>query len=385
VLYTRRDSFKQAQRAEAFLSTIVESAEDAIISKTLDGIITSWNPGAETVFGYSPEEVIGKPVTILIPPEQHNEKPAILAKLRRGERVEHYETRRRRKDGTIIDISLTVSPVRDGEGRIVGASKIARDITDRKRLEAERKRLLQQERAARNQAEAANRIKDDFLAILSHELRTPLNAVIGWVNILESRKDSDLVQRAIDVIKRNAGIQKRMIEDLLDVARILTGKMIIKTDLVDMRNLLEAALDSVSLAASAKAIRLDKNVQDSLPPIVGDADRLQQVMWNLLSNSIKFTPHSGYVQLRLVESGSHVEFSVRDTGQGIDAKFLPHVFDRFSQGDPSTTRLHGGLGIGLAIVRHVVEAHGGTVHAESDGEGLGATFTVRLPVASASQ
>jgi PAS domain S-box-containing protein len=375
-------SFKKAQKAQAFLSSIVESADDAIISKTLDGVITSWNAGAERVFGYSPEEVIGKPVTILIPPEHHNEEPAILAKLRRGERVEHYETRRRRKDGTIIDISLTVSPVRDDEGRIVSASKIARDITERKRLQAERNRLLQQERAARNQAEAANRIKDDFLAILSHELRTPLNAVIGWVNILESRKDSDLVERAMDVIKRNAGIQKRMIEDLLDVARILTGKMTIKTELVDLRNVVEAALDSVGPAASARAIRLDKDFQDSLPPIIGDADRLQQVVWNLLSNSIKFTPHSGYVQLRLAHSESQVEFSVRDTGQGIHRDFLPHVFDRFTQGDPSTTRLHGGLGIGLAVVRHVVEAHGGTVHAHSEGEGLGATFTVRLPVPS---
>jgi PAS domain S-box-containing protein len=373
---------KQAQRAEAFLSTIIESADDAIISKTLDGVITSWNPGAERIFGYSPEEVIGKPITILIPPEQHNEERTILDKLRRGERVEHYETRRRRKDGTIIDISLTVSPVRDGEGRIVGASKIARDITERKRLQAERNRLLQQERAARNQAEAANRIKDDFLAILSHELRTPLNAVIGWVNILESRKDNDLIERATEVIKRNAGIQKRMIEDLLDVARILTGKMVIKTDLVDVRNVVEAALDSVRPAASGKAIRLDTDFQDSLPQIVGDADRLQQVVWNLLSNSIKFTPHSGYVQLRLAHSGSHVEFSVRDTGQGIRREFLPHVFDRFTQGDPSTTRIHGGLGIGLAVVRHVVEAHGGSVHAHSDGEGLGSTFTVRLPVSS---
>ncbi|HEY2380050.1 MAG TPA: PAS domain S-box protein [Terriglobia bacterium] len=374
-----------AQDAQGFLSAVVASADDAIISKTLDGIITSWNPGAQRIFGYYAEEVIGKPVAILIPPDRDNEEPDILARLKKGERIDHYETKRLRKDGTILDISLSVSPVRNRRGQIIGASKIARDITYRKRLEVERVKLLEQERAARSQAEAANRIKDEFLAILSHELRTPLNAIMGWISILESRQDVDLVERAIDVIKRNAGAQKRMIEDLLDVARILTGKMVIDTDPIDFRSVVNAAVDSVSPAASAKTIRMDTDFQMPIPIITGDADRLQQVVWNLLSNAIKFTPEGGYIQLRLGQTNSHLEFSVRDSGQGIAPQFLGRVFDRFAQGDSSTTRVHGGLGIGLAVVRHLVEVHGGSVHAESPGEGLGATFTVRLPVATAAE
>jgi PAS domain S-box-containing protein len=371
---------KAAQEAQAFHSAIIESADDAIVGKTLDGIITTWNPGAEKLFGYSATEAIGKPVTILFPPELYNEEPAILARVRRGERIKHYETRRVRKDGTIIDISLTVSPVLDEDGRIIGASKIARDITERKRFEAERKRLLQQERAARSQAEAANRFKDEFLGIVSHELRTPLNAVLGWVNILESRQDEDLLGRAVEVIKRNAHAQRRMIEDLLDVARILQGKMVINEEPVDLSALVNAAIDTVSPAASAKAIRLDRAIDSSVPLISGDPGRLQQVICNLLSNSIKFTPQNGYIEVRLSQVGPRIEFSVHDTGQGIAADFLPHVFDRFAQGDSTMSRLHGGLGIGLAVVKHLVEAHGGTVSADSPGEGLGATFTVVLPL-----
>jgi len=371
---------KRARNAESFLSAVVESADDAIIGKTLDGMITSWNPGAERIFGYSKEEAIGKPVTILIPPDHVDEEPQILAKLRAGERIDHYETRRIRKDGKIIDISLTVSPVKDSQGHVIGASKIARDITYRKGLEAERDRLLEAERAARNEAESANRMKDEFLAILSHELRTPLNAVLGWVSILESRKDDDLIERALDVIKRNATVQKAMIEDLLDVARVLSGKMVIKNEPVDLRSVIESAIDSVAPAAAAKAIKLDRDLGSAISSLLGDPDRLQQVIWNLLSNSIKFTPQNGSVQVRLAQAGSEVEISVRDTGQGIAPDFLPHVFERFRQGDASTTRQHGGLGVGLAIVRYLAESHGGTVSAQSPGKGLGATFSVRLPI-----
>src|SRR5262249_23784243 len=293
------------KQAQSYLSAIVESADDAIITKTLDGVVTSWNPGAERLFGYSAQEVVGKPVTILIPTDQHIEEAGILEKLRRGDPTAHYETKRIRQDGIIIDVSLTVSPVRDARGRIIGASKVARDISRRKRLELERIYLLNQERAARAEAQAANRTKDEFLAFLSHELRTPLNAVLGWTDILETRTDEDLVARAIAVIKRNAEVQKRMIEDLLDLARILVGKMVIKTEPVDLLSVINTALDSVAPAVTAKGIRLDRDFQDAIPVLMGDADRLQQVISNLVSNSIKFTPEGGYIQLRLAKTQSH--------------------------------------------------------------------------------
>jgi PAS domain S-box-containing protein len=368
------------EKTEGFLSSVVENADDAIVSKTLEGIVTSWNPAAETLFGYTAEEMIGQSIAILIPENQGDEEPRILQRLRRGERIHHYETKRVKKNGDVIDISLTVSPIKDGKGRIIGASKIARDITERKRMEAEHHELLIRERAARAEAEAASNLKDEFLATLSHELRTPLNAILGWTGILESRKDGQILQRALEVIQRNASIQKRLIEDLLDVARILSGKMVIKTETVDLIGLLSAALDSVSPAATARAIQVEVSTDQNAQFITGDADRLQQVIWNLLSNAIKFTPHNGLVQVSLKRVGSHVEIRVQDNGQGISPQFMPHIFERFRQADATPARHHGGLGLGLAVVRHVVEAHGGSVWADSPGEGLGSTFMVRLPI-----
>jgi PAS domain S-box-containing protein len=373
-------ALKLAQEAQWVLGAIVESADDAIVSKTLDGIITSWNPGARRLFGYTADEVVGKSITLLVPDAYRDEEPLILEKLRRGERVDHYETKRVRKDGTIIDISLTISPVRDQSGQIIGASKIARDITERRRFEAERAQLLEKEKAARQEAEAASRIKDEFLAVVSHELRTPLNAVLGWTAVLERQRGEDTVIQAVEVIKRNAGIQKRMIEDLLDMGRILAGKMTIKTEQVNLLAVSNAALETVAPAAAAKGIRIEKHFDESLPSITGDADRLQQVAWNLLSNSIKFTPQNGTVHLVIKCDASHLELRVSDTGKGIHPDFIPHIFERFAQGDSSLSRQQAGLGIGLALVRYLVEAHGGRVWADSPGEGLGSTFTVQLPV-----
>jgi PAS domain S-box-containing protein len=370
----------RTEKNEAFLSSVVENADDAIVSKTLQGIVTSWNPAAEKLFGYTAEEMIGQSISILIPDKQADEEPRILERLRRGERIHHYETKRVKKNGDIVDISLTVSPIKDTRGRIIGASKIARDITERKRMEAERHELLIRERAARAEAEAASNLKDEFLATLSHELRTPLNAILGWIGILESRKDEQIVHRALEVIRRNATIQKRLIEDLLDVARILSGKMVIKTETVNLMTVLSAALDSVSPAAAAKAIQVEVSTFDNAQFITGDADRLQQVIWNLLSNAIKFTPRNGLVQVSLKRVDSHVEICVQDNGKGISPQFMPHIFERFRQADATTARHHGGLGLGLAVVRHVVEAHGGSVWADSPGEGRGSTFIVRLPI-----
>jgi PAS domain S-box-containing protein len=681
-----------SELARYWLSAIIESADDAIISKTLDGIITSWNKGAERIFGYTPEEAVGKPATLLIPDDHSDEEPHILSQLRRGERIEHYETVRVRKDGTRIDISLTVSPIRDGNGQIIGASKVARDITERKRIEqalrnreeeltdfienstvglhwvavdgtilwankaeldllgyqreeyvghnitefhadseviddilkrltgdetlhnyearlrckdgslryvlissnvrrqsgefihtrcftrdiTERKRaegelreqaevietvnrigqtlaaeldlhklvqsvtdaateisgahfgsffynvldergasymlytlsgvpteafahfpmpratdlfgptfrgegpiliadvkkdprygknspyygmpeghlpvtsylavpiisrsgevygglffghpgegvftaraariveglsaqaavamdnarLYEAAQRARAEAEQAaeekerlyreaqesSRLKDEFLATVSHELRTPLTAVLGWAYLLRTNQFNDGgAAKALETIERNARAQAQLIDDLLDVSRSITGKLRLDVRPVDPNSFIESAIEAVSPAAEAKGVRVQKIMDTGVVTVSGDPVRLQQVVWNLLSNAIKFTPRGGRVQIRLERVNSHIEIAVSDSGAGIVPEFLPYVFDRFRQADQRTTRHHGGLGLGLAIVRHLVELHGGTVRAESPGEGKGATFTVLLPVAPVYQ
>ena len=688
--------------AAYWLKAVVDSADDAVITKTLEGVITSWNRGAERIFGYTPDEIIGRPVTVLIPEDHLDEEPGILARIRAGDRIEHYETVRRRKDGVLIDISLTVSPIRKPDGTIIGASKIARDITARKRAEAElsrsraqlgtvfenatvgllvmdvrqhctymnpaaekqtgytlaevqgrplhyfvhhtrpdgtpypleecpidralpqnnqeqgeevfvhkdgsfysvaftasplrendvpvgtvievrdtteekraaaeRERLLRLEREAREEAETmyrlgqtlsaeldlhrlvqavtdaateltgahfgsffynvlnedgasymlytmsgvpreafahfpmpratdlfgptfrgegtlliddvredprfgrnspyygmpeghlpvtsylavpvisrsgevygglffghpgtgvfnkrhariveglaaqaavamdnarlfeaaeraraqaeasaaekerlyreareANRLKDEFLATVSHELRTPLTAILGWSHMLRSGQvDARSSATAFETIERNARAQAQLIEDLLDVSRIITGKLRIDVRPVDPNSFIEAAVEAVRPAAEAKGVRLQKVIDTGLATVSGDPVRLQQVVWNLLSNAIKFTPRGGRVQVRMERVNSHIEIAITDDGAGIAPDFLPHVFDRFRQADGTTTRNHGGLGLGLSIVRHLVELHGGTVRAVSAGEGQGSTFTVLLPVA----
>ncbi|MDQ5836597.1 MAG: PAS domain S-box protein [Acidobacteriota bacterium] len=370
--------------APYWLAAVIESADDAIISKTLDGIITSWNKGAERIFGYTADEVIGKPVTILIPEDHPDEEPSILARLRAGERIEHYETVRVRKGGELIDISLTVSPVRGPDGKIVGASKIARDITDRKRAEAERERLLESEQRARREAEEANRLKDDFLATVSHELRTPLTAILGWVRMLrDGSLDDETAERALAAVERNAQSQAQLVEDLLDISRIVSGKMRLDMRMIDPSSVIHAAVEAVKPAAQTKGIRLQLSIDPNAGPVAGDFERLQQVVWNLLSNAVKFTPSGGRVEVCLERCGSAAELTVKDDGRGINSKFLPFVFDRFKQADSSITRAYGGMGVGLSIVKSITEMHGGTVRASSEGEGHGASFTVALPLASA--
>lgn len=565
-VWTFRDLSERrgAEEATARLAAIVQSSDDAIVSKTLDGIITTWNAGAQRLFGYTAEEVIGKPVTILMPPDVVDEEPGILARLRAGQRIDHYETIRQRKDGTRLNISLTVSPIRDSTGRIIGASKIARDITDRKRTEAalkeetrilellnqtgpviaakldlqtllqsvtdaatklceaefgaffynvnneqgesyllytlcgaprqafekfglprntpvfnatfrgegvvrsaditkdprygkmpphhgmpkghlsvrsylavpvvsrsgevigglffghhltdmfserderviagvaaqaavamdnarlyedlkrvsaERQELLDAERAARTESERVSLMKDEFLATLSHELRTPLNAILGWAQVLQSRghQDEELAE-SLAVIERNARVQTQLIEDLLDMSRIVSGKIRLDVQTVDLHEVMRAAVASVRHSAEAKDIRLQVVLDPLAGPVRGDPNRLQQCFWNLLSNSIKFTDKGGRIQVSLERVNSHVEVCVSDNGQGIKPEFLPHVFERFRQADPSTTRRHGGLGLGLSIVKHLIELHGGSVRAKSPGEGQGATFCVDLPM-----
>jgi PAS domain S-box-containing protein len=680
-----------AELAPYWLSALIESADDAIISKTLDGIITSWNKGAERIFGYTAEEVIGKPITIIIPPDHLHEEPAILARLRRGDRIEHYETIRRRKDGGLVDVSLTVSPIIGPHGEVIGASKIARDVTDQRqgrralyqaserlrlalaaanfgdwswdaatdmvtfsdttarifgltsgepmrrsemrqvlnvedrertlkivdeallnhtdydieyrlirpdetevwisakgrgvydekgnvtgmlgfvqdisarkatedtlREQAEALRTLNEigkvisaeldlhktvqavtdaateltgaqfgsffynvlnedgasymlytlagvpvemfdhfpmpratdlfgptfrgegvvrlgevkkdprygknspyygmpeghlpvtsylavpvvsrsgevlgglffghpnkdvfterdeivvaglaaqasvamdnahlyetakraradaEKAAAEtdrlyrQAEESSRLKEEFLATISHELRTPLSAILGWARMLRmGQLHGDDATKALDTIERNARAQAQLVDDLLDVSRIITGKLRMDVQPADPNAFIDAAVEAVRPAAEAKGVRMQKVIDTGAISIPGDPVRLQQVVWNLLSNAIKFTPRGGRVQIRSERVNSHLEIVVSDTGQGISEDFLPHVFDRFRQADQKTSRQHGGMGLGLAIVRHLVEMHGGTVRASSEGEGHGSTFTVTLPI-----
>jgi PAS domain S-box-containing protein len=361
---------------EHFLSAIIDGSDDAIITKDLNGIITSWNKGAERIFGYTAEEIVGLSVLTLIPPDRKDEEPAILKRLRSGERVDHFDTKRRHKNGKEIEISLTISPVRNSAGQIVGASKIARDITVQKQAA----RAITH---ANDEVERQNRIKDEFLTTLSHELRTPLQSIVGWVQILRGGDvNAAELKKGLEVIARNADAQNHIIEDLLDMNRILSGKVRLDVQKVELGGVVQAALESLLPAAQAKGVNVNAVLDPLSKPVSGDPQRLQQVFWNLLNNAVKFTPRGGRVEVLLRQVNSHLEVSVSDNGIGISGEFLPHVFDRFRQADASTTRTHTGLGLGLAIVKHLIELHGGTVKAKSAGVDRGATFEVCLPVAA---
>jgi PAS domain S-box-containing protein len=526
------------------LAAVVESSDDAIVTKDLNGIITSWNRAAERMFGYTATEAIGRSIRMIFPDDLQGEEDVVLAKIRAGEPIDHYETTRQRKDGSRLAISLTVSPLRNESGEIVGASKIARDITERVRLQSaarehaanseklgevgavvastlDREAIIQKvtdiateltraefgaffynvsdpksgnaymlytlsgaprdafakypnpratplftptfrgeapvriadvtedpkygknppyngmppghlpvrsylavpvkglggdvigglffghsqvdmfteqhERLAvgvaawasvalenarlYEDAQAANRIKDEFLAVLSHELRTPLNAIVGYARLLRAGiLPPEKAERGLETLERNAGWLTQIVEDVLDVSRIVSGKIRLDVQPVELPLIVDNAVSTIQPAADAKGVRVQTLIDPQVGPVSGDPGRLQQVVWNLVSNAVKFTPKKGRVQVRLERVNSHAEIAVSDTGIGIRADFLPFVFERFRQADSGTTRKTGGLGLGLAIVRHIVEMHGGTVDASSEGEGKGATFRVRLPL-----
>ena len=369
------------------LGAIVDSSDDAIVSKDLNGIIQTWNRAAERMFGHSASEAVGQSITLIIPDDRLAEESEVLRRIRNGRRIEHFETVRRRKDGTPIPISLTVSPVHDRAGRIVGASKIARDLSALRSYATTLEETVRRERDARERetaalrtAEEALRLKDEFLATLSHELRTPLTAISGWLQILEVNRDQGRLERALDAIQRNTTLLTRLIGDLVDVSRIVTGTLTLQVQPTDVARVVDAALDSVRQEVQAKALQVTIAVAPELEPIAADPDRLQQVVRNLLSNAVKFTSPGGRISIAAQRKGAMMELSVADTGSGIRPEFLPHVFDRFSQQDGGKARQHGGMGLGLAIVRHLVDMHGGTVRVSS-AEGEGTTFTVTLPMA----
>ncbi len=535
---------KRAEFDMRRLAAVVESSDDAIVTKTLEGVITSWNRAAERMFGYTEAEAVGRSVRMLIPDELQFEEDSVLARIRSGLGIDHYETVRQRKDGSRLSISLTVSPIRGEAGEIVGASKIARDITEQVRLRQlarehaeiteqlsavgavvasslDRDTIVQKvtdtarqlttaefgaffynvrdaesgdaymlytlsgapkeafskfphpratavfaptfrgeatirlddvtadprfgqnppfhgmppghlpvrsylavpvrgmhgdvlgglffgssrvgvftgqhQRIAEGiagwaavalenarllvEARDANRMKDEFLAVLSHELRTPLNAIVGYSRLLRGGMlAGDKLTRGLETLERNANWLTQIIEDVLDVSRIVSGKIRLDVQPVHLPMVIDNAVATVQPAADARGVRIQTIVDPGVGPISGDPDRLQQVLWNLLTNAVKFTGRGGRVQVRLERVNSHVEVAVSDTGVGITPDFLPHVFERFRQADAGTTRKTGGLGLGLSIVRHLVEMHGGTVDASSAGENAGSTFRIRLPL-----
>ncbi|HTF38751.1 MAG TPA: ATP-binding protein [Blastocatellia bacterium] len=361
---------------------LVEGVKDyAIFMIDPRGYIQSWNMGAEKIKGYKADEIIGKHFSIFYPEEDiQRDKPGY--ELEVAAEVGRFEDEgwRIRKDGSRFWANVVITALRDKEGTLRGFGKVTRDLTDRKQAEEERLKLAR-EQVARAEAEAANRAKDEFLATVSHELRTPLNAIVGWGRMIRNTKmDEKGLAHALDIIERNAKLQAQLIDDLLDVSRIISGKLRLTVMPVELPPVIEAALDVIRPAAEAKNIRLQVMLDSNAGLVSGDPDRLQQVIWNLLSNAVKFTQKGGRVQVTLEQLDSHVLITVSDTGKGIAAEFLPYVFDRFRQADSSITRLHGGLGLGLAIVRQLVDLHGGSVQAQSPGEGQGATFSLQLPV-----
>ncbi|MBD1999489.1 response regulator [Leptolyngbya sp. FACHB-541] len=399
-------------REQEFLKAVLDNVNAGIVACDSNGMLTLFNRATREFHGL-PEQALA--------PEQWAEYYSLyspdgqtpltkeqipLFRALQGEHVHNREMMIVPKQGSARTVLASGQAIADPQGTRLGAVVVMHDITQRKQAEAQiralnaeleqrvvertaqleaanraKDELLVREQAARADAEAANRMKDEFLATLSHELRTPLNAILGWAQLLRTRKfDLDTVNRALETIERNARSQTQLVGDILDVSRIIRGKVRLNIRSVTLISLIEAALDSVRPAAEAKMIDLEAFYDPRTQAISGDPERIQQVIWNLLSNAIKFTPQNGRVEVQLLQSNRTVSIRVSDTGRGINPKFLPHVFDRFRQADSSITRSHGGLGLGLAIVRHLVELHGGTVLAESEGEGQGATFTVTLPL-----
>jgi PAS domain S-box-containing protein len=358
---------KQKREAEFLkerLASIIESSDDIIVAKNLDGIITSWNKEAERILGYTANEVIGKHVSMLMPLDCIEDIEKILGRVRRGEKVDHYETKRKRKDGTVIDVSLTVSPIRDADGEIIGASKIGRDITEQKLIEAERLE--------------ADRRKDEFLAMLAHELRNPLASISNAVQLFGRLETEEELLWAKEVVERQVKHLARLIDDLLDVSRITRGEITLKQEPVNLAPIVTSAVEAVQSLIDDKKHELSISLIGTLR-LEADPLRLEQIIVNLLTNAAKYTHAGGRIGLTARHEGTDIVLSVRDSGIGIPKDLLPKVFDLFVQGDRTPARSEGGLGVGLALVRSLVEMHGGSVTAASAGPGKGSEFVVRLP------
>jgi PAS domain S-box-containing protein len=389
-LTRRRGHEEELRRSEERFRLLVEGvAEYAIFMLDPNGQVATWNSGAQRIKGYTADEIIGQHFSVFYPDQAKESRWPEHELQMAAEKGTFTDTGWRvRKDGTTFWANVTITALRDDTAKLIGFAKLTRDLTEAKRIETmesidrQREEMLDAERSARMTAQRATRVKDEFLATLSHELRTPLSAILGWTQVLlrgATPKGPDEQKRAIEVIDRNARAQVQLIDDLLDLSRIMTGKLRLDLRQVSFASVVEAAVDSAKPAAEAKGIRLKAILGAGEDVVSADSARLQQVVWNLLTNAIKFTPKGGQVQVVLQRVNSHLELSVSDTGIGIPANYLPHVFDRFSQKDTSTTRAFSGLGLGLAICKQLVELHGGVITAVSEGEGRGATFSVHLP------
>jgi PAS domain S-box-containing protein len=362
---------RRADLRAAWLASIVECSDDAIITKRIDGRVMSWNSAAERLLGYTAAEMIGQPITKIVPPELHEEEQHIIERLRNGERIEHLDTVRLTKDGQRIDLSITISPLKDSEGEIVGASKIARDLRARKELEG---RLLEE-----------HRLKDEFLAMLAHELRNPLAPIRTASEILgRAPADAAPSKLAVATIKRQVAHLTRLVDDLLDISRITQGRIQLQCDPIDLASVVAQAVETVEPQLRAKQHRFSVVVATGYEPLYvnGDFARLVQCVGNILSNAAKFTDLHGEISLRTRAENSDAIVEISDTGVGIAPELLPKIFDLFVQSERTLDRAEGGLGIGLAIVKRLVEMHGGTVIGKSPGLGMGSTFVIRLPRAA---
>jgi PAS domain S-box-containing protein len=360
---------------EGFLASIVESSNDAIVSKTLDGTVTSWNRAAERIFGYSDDEMIGHPITKLLVPGQSDDILLILEKISQGQRVEHYETLRRTKDGRTINVSLSVSPIRDATGKIIGAAKIARDITERKRIEDQNAALLKEIRQSAKH-------KDEFLSMLAHELRNPLAPLRNAVYLLHLRGDDPtVVDRVREMMDRQITHLGRLIDDLVDISRITRGTIKLNPERTDLARLARITTEDQHEIFQNSGIAFETRIPEIPVWVHGDHTRLTQVLENLLENARKFT-QSGRIEIEVAADLTRQEavMRVRDTGIGVDPELLPRLFEPFTQADRTLDRRSGGLGLGLALVKRLVELHDGTVSAQSAGTEQGAEFTIRLPL-----
>ena len=386
-LFRKSQELRQQTEEFAALSRrnklLLDSVAEGVIGVDAEGIATFANPAASQMTAYSVDEIVGHEIHPLLHPTDYTHRPddtgdtclleaSMLSARRRFVEDDVFWTSK----SVGFPVEYTATPIVDAEGRANGAVITFRDVTERRAaaMAAENERRYRE-------AEAANRAKDEFLAMLSHELRTPMTAILGWVRMLRMGDlDPESTETAVDAIERSTSLQAQLIEDILDVSRIVTGKMRLKKEPIDLVKSLEQAVETVRHTAEDRQIRLTAEVEGEIPELQGDGGRLQQVFWNLLSNAIKFTPDGGQVTAHLRREDGDLVVEVRDSGQGIDKEFLPFVFERFRQANSTESRPHGGLGLGLAIVKHLAQLHGGTVGADSEGEGKGAVFTVRLPL-----
>jgi PAS domain S-box-containing protein len=386
---------RRAEETVLQLAAIVESSDDAIAGATRDGTVTSWNAGAERLFGYTAKEIIGNHVAVLVPDERTYELQAVARRVNAGEGVEEHQTRGRRKDGTEVDVSLTVSPIFDSLHRVTGAAVIARDITQTRRQQAQLQALLAKERVARADAEAAqqalarqnerlrelDRLKDEFISLVSHELRTPLTSIRGYLELLLDGGGGDLTEdqyRFLAVVDRNSKRLMHLVGDLLFLAQIEAGKLALELDDVDLDEVVAEAVEAAQPIADEMGIELQAHVEPT-PIMVGDRSRLGQLLDNLISNALKFTPDGGSVDVWVSSLDGQVVMEVRDTGMGIPPAEQADLFDRFFRSSEATERAIPGTGLGLTIVKAIVERHRGSIEVES-ASGEGTTMRVRLPV-----